>query len=199
MKKEKKTTTEKDTVTWNFAHNLSALLFAAVKNWRRNACVLGQQAQTHVDGSSAEQREQWREWVSYGMFGSRFIDWSPAADHCNYTYVRLFSHWKKNSLVTRLYGKFSMIHNAEFIIKIEHFYKIALSWNGCSKKRIQLYYSCIKWFSYKMNDQRVDRRKKSSERCKRFHFCLGRLIIYRSVDLMRFFGRFSVVRSTTCI
>lgn len=69
--------------------------FAAVKNWRRNACVLGQQAQTHVDGSSAEQREQWREWVSYGMFGSRFIDWSPAADHCNYTYVRLFSHWKK--------------------------------------------------------------------------------------------------------
>lgn len=95
VKKEKKTTTEKDTVTWNFAHNLSALLFAAVKNWRRNACVLGQQAQTHVDGSSAEQREQWREWVSYGMFGSRFIDWSPAADHCNYTYVRLFSHWKK--------------------------------------------------------------------------------------------------------
>lgn len=37
----------------NFAHNLSAvcvIFFSVlVKNLRRNACVLGQQAQTHVD------------------------------------------------------------------------------------------------------------------------------------------------------
>lgn len=136
--REKKTTTEKDTVTWNFAHNLSALLFFCCEKLT-SQCMCSGSTSTNTcrDGSSAEQREQWREWVSYGMFGARFIDWSPAADHCNYMFVRLFP-LEKNSLVTRLYGKFSMIHNAEFIIKIEHFYKIAhtftLSWNGCSKK-----------------------------------------------------------------
>lgn len=102
-------------------------------------------------------------------------------------------------IATRLYGEFRMIHNAEFIIKIEHFPNCTGTWHKLQNSFIPTTTATTKSQTLLWLHQVILCKMNTKTAVSDSTFVWA-TIIYCSLDLMRYFlDAFGCVRFTTCI